>query len=106
MSDDHMARMAQRSSAETNQLVTSNLDLVTQIVAEVACRYPRHIDRGKLWNAGALRLVEASRPVQPRIRYPLSQLCGYPHPWSHNRQHSDPRLGDPVISPNLPPPNL
>ena len=42
---------------DTNQLVRDHLDLVGRTVAKVSARYPRHVDREELWNAGALGLV-------------------------------------------------
>lgn len=63
------------SQEEQNRLVTENLDLIGHIVAEVACRYPRHVDRGELWNAGALGLVEASRRYQPESGIPFARYA-------------------------------
>jgi RNA polymerase sigma factor for flagellar operon FliA len=69
------------SETERNQLVTEHLDLVGHIVAEVSVRYPRHVDRKELWNAGALGLVEASRRFNfdagsPFARYAAIRIRG------------------------------
>jgi RNA polymerase sigma factor for flagellar operon FliA len=53
--DGHVARPQDRDG-----LVTANLGLVDRIVAEVIARFPRHVERQELWNAGALGLVEAA----------------------------------------------
>lgn len=62
-------------SFEQNRLVTETLDLVGHIVAEVSARYPRHVDRGELWNAGALGLVEASRRFDPDSGIPFARYA-------------------------------
>ncbi|PSO55022.1 MAG: hypothetical protein BRC31_01260 [Actinobacteria bacterium QS_5_72_10] len=53
--DGHVARPQDRDA-----LVTAHLGLVDRIVAEVIARFPRHVERQELWNAGALGLVEAA----------------------------------------------
>ena len=45
---------------DAHDLVREHLHLVGQTVASVSARYPRHVDRQELWNAGALGLVEAA----------------------------------------------
>lgn len=60
---------------EQNQLVTETLDLVDHIVAEVSARYPRHVDRRELWNAGSLGLVEASRRYDPDAGVPFHRYA-------------------------------
>lgn len=60
---------------ERNALVVRHLDLVGHIVAEVSVRYPRHVDRGELWNAGALGLVEASRRFNPDAGIPFARYA-------------------------------
>ncbi|MFW2339573.1 MAG: sigma-70 family RNA polymerase sigma factor [Acidimicrobiia bacterium] len=62
-------------SSDRNQLVTENLDLVGHIVAEVSVRYPRHVDRKELWNAGALGLVEASRRFNEDAGIPFARYA-------------------------------
>lgn len=73
--------MSQLTHEEQNALVTETLDLVGHIVAEVSARYPRHVDRGELWNAGSLGLVEASRRFDrdsgiPFARYAAIRIRG------------------------------
>lgn len=63
------------STQEQNALVTESLDLVGHIVAELAVRYPRHVDRAELWNAGALGLVEASRRFDPEAGIPFARYA-------------------------------
>lgn len=67
--------MAALNDEQQNELVTETLDLVGHIVAEVASRYPRHVDRGELWNAGALGLVEASRRYDPDSGIPFARYA-------------------------------
>lgn len=63
------------SSGDQNALVTAHLDLVGHIVAELSARYPRHVDRAELWNAGALGLVEASRRFDPEAGIPFARYA-------------------------------
>ena len=63
------------TEAERNDLVTEALDLVNHIVSELASRYPRHVDRNELWNAGALGLVEASRRFDPDAGIPFPRYA-------------------------------
>ena len=60
---------------EQNELVTETLGLVDHIVAEVSARYPRHVDRRELWNAGSLGLVEASRRYDPDAGVPFRRYA-------------------------------
>lgn len=59
----------------TNDLVRENLDLVGRTVAKVSARYPRHVDREELWNAGALGLVEAARRFNPDSGIPFERYA-------------------------------
>lgn len=63
------------ATLDRNQLAVDHLDLVGHIVAEVSVRYPRHVDRGELWNAGALGLVEASRRFNEQTGVPFSRYA-------------------------------
>ncbi len=63
------------SYPEANALVREHLDLVGQVVARVAFRFPRHVDREELWNAGALGLVEASRRYDPAVGIPFPRYA-------------------------------
>jgi RNA polymerase sigma factor for flagellar operon FliA len=67
--------MAGLNSEQQNELVTDTMDLVGHIVSEVAARYPRHVDRSELWNAGALGLVEASRRYDPESGIPFARYA-------------------------------
>lgn len=67
--------MRQLSTDEQNTMVADTLDLVGHIVAEVSARYPRHVDRAELWNAGALGLVEASRRYDPDSGIPFARYA-------------------------------
>ncbi len=60
---------------ETNELVRQHLDLVGRTVAKVSARYPRHVDREELWNAGALGLVEAARRFNPDSGIPFERYA-------------------------------
>lgn len=67
--------MEQLTQAQQNVLVVENTSLVGHIVAEVAARYPRHVDRGELTNAGYLGLVEASRRYDPEAGIPFARYA-------------------------------
>ena len=67
--------MGSLDTHEQNALVTDHMDLVGHIVAEVSVRYPRHVDRSELWNAGALGLVEASRRFDPDSGIPFARYA-------------------------------
>ncbi len=56
-------------------LVTENIDLVGHIVRSVAARYPRHVDRNDLWNAGALGLVEAANRFDSASEIPFQRYA-------------------------------
>ncbi len=60
---------------DRNQLVIDHLDLVGHVVAELSVRYPRHVDRDELWNAGALGLVEASRRFKQEAGIPFARYA-------------------------------
>lgn len=63
------------SRDDQDSLVTEHLNLVGHIVAELAARLPRHVDRAELWNAGALGLVEASRRFNPDAGIPFARYA-------------------------------
>lgn len=63
------------TTAEQNDLVEKTMDLIGHIVAELSARYPRHVDRSELWNAGALGLVEASRRFDPDSGVPFTRYA-------------------------------
>ena len=60
---------------DADALVQSHLDLVGQILARVAFRFPRHVERDELWNAGALGLVDASRRYDPSLGIPFGRYA-------------------------------
>lgn len=57
------------------ELVLAHLDLIQHVVNQVASRYPRHVDRDELWNAGALGLVDASRRFDPDAGIPFERYA-------------------------------
>lgn len=63
------------TTTEQNQMVVETIDLIGHIVAELSARYPRHVDRSELWNAGALGLVEASRRFDPESGVPFARYA-------------------------------
>lgn len=63
------------TTTEQNQMVVETIDLIGHIVAELSARYPRHVDRSELWNAGALGLVEASRRFDPQSGVPFARYA-------------------------------
>ncbi len=74
---DHATATAhtEPASAEANELVESHLYLVQHVVNQLASRYPRHIDRGELWSAGASGLVDASRRYDPDTGVPFARYA-------------------------------
>ena len=62
-------------TSDRDDLVTSHLELVTQVVNKVAARFPRHVDRRELWNAGALGLVDAARRFDPTLGIPFPRYA-------------------------------
>ncbi|MEX2222012.1 MAG: sigma-70 family RNA polymerase sigma factor [Candidatus Rokuibacteriota bacterium] len=72
--------MVRRDLAETdqeraNQLAVSHLYLVQHIVNQTSSRFPRHIDRQELWNAGAYGLVDASRRYDAASGIPFARYA-------------------------------
>lgn len=55
-----------------NRLVLDHLHVVEHVVEQLASRYPRHVDRDELWNAGAYGLVDASRRYDPAQGVPFA----------------------------------
>ena len=60
---------------EMNDLAADHIELVQQIVNQLATRYPRHVDRSELWSAGAIGLVEASRSFKPENGVPFARYA-------------------------------
>lgn len=55
--------------------VHQHLYLVQHVVNELAARFPRHIDRGDLWSAGALGLVEAAQRYDETMETPFPRYA-------------------------------
>lgn len=69
-------RAAERTAEnEPNALVEQHLYLVQHVLNQLATRYPRHVDRGELWSAGAAGLVEASRRFDPSSGVPFPRFA-------------------------------
>lgn len=58
-----------------NRLVEEFLYLVSHVVHQLGARYPAHVDRGELWSAGALGLVDASRKYDPSTGVPFDRYA-------------------------------
>ena len=58
-----------------NSLVEEHLYLVQHVVNSLASRFPRHVDRGELWSAGAHGLVDASRRYDPDAGIPFPRYA-------------------------------
>lgn len=69
------AEPATGAGDDRDALVTGHLDLVDRIVAEMAGRFPRHVERDELWNAGALGLVEAAERFDPQRGVPFPRFA-------------------------------
>lgn len=76
-----LARPAERrprgsEAAAQDALILENLDLVQHVVNQLAARYPRHVERDELWNAGACGLVEAAGRYDPAGGVPFARYAG------------------------------
>lgn len=60
---------------QADSLATTHLYLVQHIVNEVAARFPRHVERDELWNAGALGLVEAAHRYDAGTGIPFTRFA-------------------------------
>ena len=58
-----------------DQLILDHMDLVGHLVNRVSSRYPRHVDRGELFNAGACGLVEAARRYRQGAEVPFARYA-------------------------------
>lgn len=56
-------------------LILAHLELVQHVVNQVSVRYPRHVDRQELWNAGARGLVEAANRYRPEMGVPFPKYA-------------------------------
>lgn len=68
-------RNASDTTTDANDLVTEHLYLVQHVVNSLASRFPRHVDRGELWSAGAHGLVDASRRYDPSTGIPFARYA-------------------------------
>lgn len=75
MSQRVHTRRKSEETTEANDLAADNIELVQQIVNQVAMRYPRHVDRAELWSAGATGLVEASRSYRAETGIPFNRYA-------------------------------
>lgn len=66
-----MAGAALRADQSNDDLIVDHIDIVQQVVNQVSARYPAHVDREELWNAGACGLVEAARRYRPETGVPF-----------------------------------
>lgn len=66
---------AQTGAVTPESLILANLDLVQHVVNQVSVRYPRHVDRQELWNAGARGLVEAANRYRPEMGVPFPRYA-------------------------------
>lgn len=57
------------------RLVEEHLDLVEQVVVQVAVRFPRHVDREELVRAGMVGLVEAARRYDGTRAIPFARFA-------------------------------
>ena len=62
-------------TTEQEQLILDNIDLVQHAVNQVSSRYPMHVDRKELWNAGALGLVEAAARFRGEAGVPFPRFA-------------------------------
>lgn len=67
--------MTTATQPDVTTLVEEHLHLVHHVVAQVAVRYPRHVDRQELWAAGAAGLVEAARRFDPDAEVPFARYA-------------------------------
>ncbi|MGH2720984.1 MAG: sigma-70 family RNA polymerase sigma factor [Actinomycetota bacterium] len=67
---------AQEVKEAQDRLILDHLDLVGHLVGRVSSRYPQHVDRAELYNAGACGLVEAARRYNPDTDVPFARYAG------------------------------
>jgi RNA polymerase sigma factor FliA len=59
----------------TQALIEQHLYLVQHVLNHLARRYPRHVERGDLWSAGAQGLVEAALRYDPGTGVPFPRYA-------------------------------
>lgn len=62
-------------AGEANRLAETHLGLVDPIVAQLAARFPRHVDRDELRGAGIAGLVEAAHRYDPDSGVPFPHFA-------------------------------
>lgn len=62
-------------SAVSDESIVEHLPLVHQIVNQMARRFPSHVDRDELFNAGVFGLVDASRRYDPATGVPFARFA-------------------------------
>ena len=62
-------------AVDLDALVQEHLHLVQHIVNQLASGYPRHVDRGELWSAGAYGLVAAAKRYDPATGVPFARYA-------------------------------
>ena len=76
MEDNTKGKMnMQKTEAELNARIETNLPLVKHVVFQVAVHFPRHVDREELARAGALGLVEAARRYDDSRGVPFERFA-------------------------------
>lgn len=68
-------RNAEGSTYVAEQTIIEHLPLVHQIVHQLARRFPAHVDRDELFNAGVYGLVDASRRYDPDTGVPFGRFA-------------------------------
>lgn len=66
---------AATAALDAHDLAREHLYLIQHIVNEVSARFPRHVERQELWNAGALGLVEAANRFDPDTGIPFARFA-------------------------------
>ena len=69
------ADVAATAALTEDELAREHLYLIQHIVNEVSARFPRHVDRQELWNAGALGLVEAANRFDAATGIPFARFA-------------------------------
>lgn len=67
--------LADDERALSNDTIVEHLPLVHQIVSQLARRFPSHVDRDELFNAGVFGLVDASRRYDPATGVPFGRFA-------------------------------
>ena len=65
----------QQLPVDSDDLALEHLYLVRHVVNSLASRYPRHVDRGELWSAGAYGLVDAAQRYDASTGLPFARFA-------------------------------